>query len=288
MRGWIRGPGGFGQTAVVALAGVAVFGAVFWVSLPEGKKTGPHELFGLLHELTGTTGEMLGHTKQLSGEVDQVEGKLGQLLVQEQIIAMQQETGHRLAQELRRQEELTANGIALMEQILEQEQISVETTGRVTAKAGSLTGQVEQSASLLAGLNGPLGKSREQSAVLDGQMDHLIRELERSRQSFRFVGRLKDLLKQPPLPDVLPPLPSLPPVLPGDGTPGGGWPELPGGGLPELPGLPGLPALPGAPGSTEPTWPTVPPLPGVPDILPGLPGLPGVLTGTVPEGGDPQ
>ncbi|ARU63299.1 hypothetical protein CBW65_21665 [Tumebacillus avium] len=202
-----------------------LFLAAFLLSLPDERereaqqeKAAPSApgLFALLYDLTGTTGSMLEHTEQLHQKVQGVESKLAQLEEQERILARQQETGERLGQELSRQVKLTEQGVTLMAEILEGEQESVQLTSQVTVKVSSLTQDVGQNAALLDRLADPLARAGQESAGLSGQLDLLLAELNRSRETFKYFGKLKDLLDDPlhplpllPLPRPLPPLPDL-------------------------------------------------------------------------------
>lgn len=214
---------------------------------------GSRNLFSMLHELTGTTDQILAHTQSLHQEVEKVQTKLGQMHEQEAVLAQQKQTGEQLARELARQEELTAQGVSLMGNILEREKQSAVITKTVAGQVAALTHDVGRNADLLGQMVDPLEQSRQQSERLNGQLDELLREMGRSQQSFQLFGKAKDLLSKlvPGLPGI-PTLPSLPiPSLPS-------VPSLPTPSLP-TPSLP-VPSLP-VPGQPTPTLPPILPLP---------------------------
>jgi chromosome segregation ATPase len=162
---------------------------------PDVGKSG--DLLGLIHELNGTTNEMLANTQALHKQVQTVQKKLEQLNAQEAILQKQNETGQNLQRELKTQEELTAKGVFLMEEILEREKVSVSATGKVRGQVQELTKDVIQNAKTLQQTAGALQVSQQQSVLLNNQMDQLLAELDKSRDSFKWVGKLKNLLQQP-------------------------------------------------------------------------------------------
>ncbi|WP_018131055.1 hypothetical protein [Effusibacillus pohliae] len=155
------------------------------------------DLLGMIHELSGTTNQMLDNTKSLHQQVQKVEAKLGQLNQQEAILQKQTETGKNLIIELKTQQQLTAEGVSLMEQILQREQTSVTWTNKVDSQVRQLTQDVAQNAEILQKVAGSLQVSSRESRTLNDQMDRLLAELQRSQDAFRLFGKLKDLLRQP-------------------------------------------------------------------------------------------
>jgi hypothetical protein len=283
----VKKAGRIPPTVFAVGGGLLLFAGVYFGSVPDQAGTLAREnLFGLLHELTGTTGQMLDHTEQLQSKVATVESKLGELQAQEKIVQQQKVTGERLAKELTRQEGLTTDGVRLMGDILVAEGKSVQAADDVTKKVASLTGQVEQNAATLAALREPLQRSQQSSEKLNRQLDLLIAELQRSKDSFALFVRVKDILKDPlKLPDILKDLPGLP-GLPDVGNLPGNLPPVVTDPLPNLPGVPSLPSVPGIP--TVPTIPTLPdpgntlpqlpPLPSLPPVLPPTPTVPSLPT----------
>lgn len=160
-----------------------------------GSKSG--DLLGLIHDLNGTTNEMLTNTQSLHKQVETVQKKLEQLHTQEAILQKQNETGQDLLRELKTQEELTGKGVSLMEQILEREKVSADVTGKVRGQVQQLSQDVVQNANILQQVAGALQTSQQRSFTLNNQMDQLLAELEKSKEAFQWVGKLKNLLQQP-------------------------------------------------------------------------------------------
>jgi ABC-type transporter Mla subunit MlaD len=203
-----------------------------------------HNLFALIDEMSGTTSQLMENTNALHQQITQVEGQLGQLYAQDQIVSKQLQTTQQLAQALSTQEDLTQNGVSLMQQIMTREQKSVALTHQVADQAIQMTGTVQQNVGTLQQLLAALSLSNQESAAMNGKMDALLSELSNSENNFKFFGQLNNLLSK--LHVHLPSIPSLPslPVLGGKGTGGSGpsnHPSTPSG--PSLP-LPSTPSVP--------------------------------------------
>lgn len=171
--------------------------AMFAMSAKADTSVKSNNLLGLIHDLNGTTNNMLANTQALHQQVGQVHQKLQQLDAQEAILQKQTETGKNLMKELKRQEDLTAQGVALMEQILDREKVSVDVTGQVSDHVQKLARDVAKNADTLQQVVGSLQASSQESKLLNSQMDQLQAELEKSKDSFKLFGRLKNLLQRP-------------------------------------------------------------------------------------------
>lgn len=184
------------QKVWIGGVGLLLAGAITVVSIPPSAlaELKENNLINLVHNLSGTTSEMLANTSLLQHQVSDVEQKLGQLNQQEAVLRQQTQTGKALNEQLVRQEDLTANGVRLMGEILKREQVSVQVTGDVTSMTQKLTGTVSQNAQLLTSLASTLGTAQQQSVALNSKMDQLLAELDKSRQNFRFFGKIKQLV----------------------------------------------------------------------------------------------
>jgi hypothetical protein len=183
---------------LLALLGAAVLGiGGVTMLLVHASSASQPNLITMLQDLGGTTGDMLANTQALQGEVQGVQNKLGELNAQEAILQQQIKTGAELQQKLAEQEQLTTNGVALMEQILQREQTAVQSTASLAQLAQTMTPDVQQNAATLHQLSTALGVAAEQSHKLNAQMDALLAELAKSKDSFQLFGTVNDILQHP-------------------------------------------------------------------------------------------
>ncbi|MBL0385284.1 hypothetical protein JJB07_01380 [Tumebacillus sp. ITR2] len=187
----------FEKKPLLALLGAAVLGIGGLTALIAQAPTTSPNLITMLQDLGGTTSDMLANTESLQGEVSQVQTKLGQLNAQEAILQQQEKTGADLQAKLAEQEQLTSNGVALMEQILQREQTSVDSTTALAQQAQAMNGDVEANAATLTELATALNTANNESNKLNGQMDALLLELAKSKDSFKLFGTVFDILQDP-------------------------------------------------------------------------------------------
>jgi SMC interacting uncharacterized protein involved in chromosome segregation len=150
-------------------------------------------------ELVGLTGTMLEDTSQLSDKVGQVGGHLASLDVQKEELAKQVQTNGAIAGQLDKQLALNIEARDLMQQILSVQGQTSQLTNQVAAEALSATGQVIKTTNQLAGVGETTGELNNSTSALSGRLDALIRELDASADSFRFVGRITKLLNMLPV-----------------------------------------------------------------------------------------
>lgn len=182
-----------------------------------------NNIFALIDQMSGTTDGLLANTGALHQQIQQVEGQLGELGQQDQIVSQQLQTTQQLQQALSTQEDLTRNGVSLMQQIMSREEVSVSLTHQVATQAQQMSGAVQGNVQALNHVLSSLAASNTASEQMNSKMDQLLAELSDAEDNFKVFGQLNSILNSlhlqlPKLPSVN--LPKLP-ILGGSGSSGG-------------------------------------------------------------------
>ncbi|NGQ94289.1 hypothetical protein G3578_03755 [Brevibacillus sp. SYP-B805] len=216
------------------------------------------DIFGLTNELVEVTGDMIEDTHQLSERIGQVGTSLAQLDVQQAELMKQVKANAEIQAQLERQLQLNREARGLMENILSLQGTTAALTGQVGTQAARVTDQIVKTSGYLSQTGSTTVKLRADTDALIGKLTALNQELDRSADSFRFIGRLAQLKQMlpPPVADTVQklqealtpssgvlPLPDINNLLPVPSNGAGNLLPVPSGGSGNL--LP-IPILPGS------------------------------------------